>query len=107
MGYGRGGREWSEKELKMNILWYSVGLQREGVVFCESLVSPIQVCYLQTLCSHGKVKVGKTEKSNEESHSDNCAVVYECETERNYWLLKGSELELMAGSGNHRNLHRK
>lgn len=38
MGYGRGGRECSEKELEMNTLWYSVGLQREGVVVCESLV---------------------------------------------------------------------
>lgn len=38
MGYGRGGRECSEKELEMNTLWYSVGLQKEGVVVRESLV---------------------------------------------------------------------
>lgn len=107
VGYGRGGIECLEKELKINILWYSASLQREGIVFCEGLVRLIPVCYLQTLCSHGKGKVGRAERSSEESHSDNCAVVYECEMEKNYWLLKGSELELMAGSWNHRNLHRK
>lgn len=84
MGYSRGGRGCSEKELKMNILWYSVGLQREGIVFCRSLVRPILVCYLQTLYSHGKGKVGRTERGSEESHTDSCAVVYECETEKYY-----------------------
>lgn len=70
------------KGAENNILWYSVGLQREEIVFCESFVRLILVCYLQTLCSHGKGKVGRIEKSSEESHSDSCAVVYECEMEK-------------------------
>lgn len=76
MGHGRGGRvlrKGAENEHPV-VLRRS---KREGIVFCESLVRPILVCYLETLHSHGKRKVGRTEKSIEERHSDGCAVVYE------------------------------